>query len=78
MCAAGAQRDPRAGGRQELGVRARFKGELKKRGRAAGEFKFVARPPDVPTRGATTRCTFRKLDWKAKRGKEVTIPEPPL
>ncbi len=57
-------------------IRVKFEGQLKKRGRATGEFKFVARPDDDAARG-TTRCSSQKLNWRAKRGKEVRIVEPP-
>ena len=56
-------------------LRVKFEGELLRRGRAKGEFKFVARPPGMARRGSD-RCTFERLDWRAKRGKEITVVEP--
>jgi len=59
---------------RQVPIRVKFEGELRKRGRAEGEFKFVARPDDA-ARG-TTRCSSEKLDWRAKRGREIRVVEP--
>ena len=58
----------------------RLKGKLGKRGRARGTIDAVARIPMVtPVRGPEpqlVRCYSGGLDWKAKRGADVSVPVP--